>query len=246
MGRNRKTPQGKTRTTLLRLFQIEQMDDAAERLGCDFSDVIRASLDMLFPPDPEDIRLRTLAAIERNQRRLRQFSSDFIPVLISGWIGEEMMLPWELAKQPVASGLIEETARMLRRMEPIPPGTRNRPCRLPSSVLHDVVVELLAVLASPAVRVIKFSRNEPAVFLIASVVCPQFKKHDGQRSSEVVPTSESGPPEAQYQEPHAALSELIKHEQIMDVSAEYLGHVKNVLRCSAFRIDWKRCRVRAE
>ena len=71
MGRKAKASSGgRTRTTLLRNFQIEQLDRAAEMLGCEFSDIVRACLDMLIPSDAEESRIRTRAALERNLREL--------------------------------------------------------------------------------------------------------------------------------------------------------------------------------
>src|SRR5947199_75788 len=121
MGRRRKVPSGTTRTTLMRKHQVETLTEAADQVGSDFSDVVRATVDLLFPLDPDDKRCRAQAALQIRFEELR--ASNLIPFVQAGWGGREVALPMAIAKRPASIALIDETVRMLRRLYPRPPYT---------------------------------------------------------------------------------------------------------------------------
>lgn len=238
MGRRRKVSQGQTRTTLMRKGQVEMLTAAADRLGCDYSDLSRALVDMLFPLDEDDSRCRGEAAYELRRRQLWADAPDLIPTVIEGWAGREMALPLALARRPALIALVDETVRILRQLEPIT-NPRSPPHALPHPRwAADVVHELLVVAACPAVRVVKVHKDgRPDVLLVADVICPD--RLAGKRAAGVLPRDVQ---EVQYTEPAMGLAELMNRGGVMDVSKDYPGPMRRLLRCAGFQLIWKKVR----
>jgi len=231
MGRKAKLPNGRTRTILLRMFQIDSLSESAERLGVDLSDDVRAAVDFLHPLDPDDARVRTESALALRVAEMTEAGPGLIPAMLAGWQGREVAIPLELAKRPALAAMVDRAVRILRRL--VPPGggaDLARPPRVPDGWAAAAPRELLVALACTAVRVAKVRTDgRPDVFLAAGVVCGGIAA-----PGEVAP-------ESQYHEPAEALATLVRTRRVREES-KFLGEAGKVLNCRAFRIDWAACK----
>ncbi|MFO0805503.1 MAG: hypothetical protein U0791_20555 [Gemmataceae bacterium] len=233
MGRLAKSPGGQTKTVLLRRHQIDRITEMAERLGCDSSDIVRSSLDLLASRNENDVRARTAAALERNRRLLESISWDLIPIVLRGWAGDEMLLPMKQARSASVVRLVDATAKMLKRLWSPPPRERVEGY-FPTTGFENTADDLLTVLASPATRILQFPKRHdtfPLNIAVAQIVC------------DAIATSESPiVAERQYEQPSSALKRLLDENRITEVS-ESLGVLAEAFSVRVFQVDKSRCRL---
>lgn len=234
MGRLAKSPGGQTKTVLLRRHQIDRLAEMAERLGCDSSDIVRSSLDLLATRNDADERARTTAALERNRRLLVSISWDLIPIVLRGWAGEEMLLSMQQARSATVVRLLDATAKMLKRIRPVQ-SPEDFQEHFPPTEFEKTCDDLLTVLASPATRVLKFAKKGstfPSSIAVAQMVCDA-----------AVSTTESPVvAERQYEQPSSALKRLLEEKRLTEVSMESLGILAEAFSVRVFQVDRSRCR----
>jgi hypothetical protein len=217
------------------MHQIDRLVEVAERLGCDTSDVIRASLDLLAAPEDSELRSRAYAALERNRRVLESIDSYLIKLVLEGWAGNEMLLRMEHARVPQVVRLLDATVKMIRRLHPYSATHRSRIQAMPTTPFHDARDELLTLLSSPAVRVLTCVKNKadlPLNIAVAASICNPVA--EGANAPVIA--------ERQYARPAEALQALASEERIQDVTREFLGPLAEAFTFHVFRLEWSRCR----
>ncbi|MDB5312701.1 MAG: hypothetical protein JWO38_6903 [Gemmataceae bacterium] len=234
MPRPPKVPLGSTRTILFREDQIRVLEDAAKGVAVDFSDVIRATIDLLFPLDPASRRIKIRAALELHWHQVVR-KSELLCAVVAGWSGKEMTLPLGSAVRRDAR-LVQQAVDMIHLLElpPPPKGFRSPDDHyLPQDWATTAPDRLLVVLASPATRAASFLGDGRPGVVIAS--------------HRILPPGAGSPPdedpsdarvEAQYEEPAARLSELTRNKEVCDVSATFLGPLQQILPWRVYEIAW--------
>jgi hypothetical protein len=231
----RKVPAGSTtRSILLRLDQIAELEAEAEAIGVDLSDVVRGVVDLLFPADSATRWARTRAAVEVNRRWLAGLDGavrdDLVRAVLDGWRGLEPRVPLR-ATGRAAAVRVGETIRMLRRLDPKPPKGAQEALGRWTALAADWAgritagnADVLDLLASPATRCLSWldpKTRLPDVMVVAGVIADRGG-----------PAAELG-----YKAPGAALARLLRDGGV----GEKMPHkfVPFIPTAAAYWLDWK-------
>lgn len=232
MARPKKIVHGtpKNRTVVLRASQDRLLQDLADGLGLDVSDVLRAMLDFHFPLADLDRSARLHAALELHRRQLAE-QPLLLRTVVEGWAGREMTVPIGAMLRPAEVRLVGRTVEIARRLYPAAPTDEPKPepkperardrrerhpanAQLPDSWATTAPDALLTVVASPAVQVVDAdSVGRPTLFVAVRLLTPVL-------TAKSRATERTTLPETQYEAPAECLARLINAHHVEELREE--------------------------